>query len=156
MREAAEQYGKSIGSALAVLLVCYILFAGIKSGDAVGLSAILGDRFEISGVDYSVYKDGEQSGIVLERKQPEIRFLENEISVGKPYAPEDWFVAEDEEGKPAEIRIIKAFDQAGMELETVNGAVTFVTQGNYRLFVKVSDNYCVGAEHEFLIPVKRR
>ncbi len=146
MREAAEQYGKSIGSALAVLLVCYILFAGIKSGDAVGLSAILGDRFEISGVDYSVYKDGEQSGI----------FLENEISVGKPYAPEDLFVAEDEEGKPAEIRIIKAFDQAGMELETVNGAVTFVTQGNYRLFVKVSDNYCVGAEHEFLIPVKRR
>ena len=77
MREAAEQYGKSIGSALAVLLVCYILFAGIKSGDAVGLSAILGDRFEISGVDYSVYKDGEQSGIVLERKPPEIRFLEN-------------------------------------------------------------------------------
>ena len=122
MREAAEQYGKSIGSALAVLLVCYILFAGIKSGDAVGLSAILGDRFEISGVDYSVYKDGEQSGIVLERKPPEIRFLENEISVGKPYAPEDLFVAEDEEGKPAEIRIIKAFDQAGMELETVNGA----------------------------------
>ena len=45
MREAAEQYGKSIGSALAVLLVCYILFAGIKSWDAVGISSILGDRF---------------------------------------------------------------------------------------------------------------
>ena len=156
MKEVMGQYGKAVSSALLALLLFSILFTGIEFGEEKGLTAILGERYKIRGVDYSSYKDGKQSEIAMERKLPEIRFVGEGVTAGKEYVLEDLFQAEDEKGNPAKVHMIKALDMAGRELEITGRGITFSRQGVYRILVKAIDSYCAEAQHEFLVPVGRR
>ena len=66
MRDVMEQYGKAVLCALVAVFLFAILFTSLKAGEDKGLIAVLGTKAESPGVDYSLYKDGEKSVLVME------------------------------------------------------------------------------------------
>lgn len=156
MRDVMEQYGKAVLCALVAVFLFAILFTSLKAGEDKGLIAVLGTKAESPGVDYSLYKDGEKSALVMERGRPEICFAGGELMTGCEYSAGELFAAKDAEGNPAEIKIIKILDKTGQEIEVAGGNLQFESQGSYRILVKAIDSYCAVTENEFLVPVRRR
>lgn len=156
MKEVMEQYGKAVLCALVAVTLLAIVFGGLQAGEAKGLPAVLKAGADIQGVDYSNYKDGEQSAFVMEKERPRVQFDGAKLWTDCGYKTEDLFSAKDAEGNPAEVRILKIFDKDGQELTVTEGNIQFGSQGVYRILVKAVDGWCGTVEKEFLVPVRRR
>lgn len=149
MKEVMEQYGKAVITAFVASVLVFMLFSGIR------IFHVLGERAQIPGTDYSGFRDGENTAIVMEQKPPLVWFLEKDIFVGEEYSPDDLFGTRDAKGNTAEIEILNILDKNGQEVDFAQG-IKFLRQGSYRVLVKAADRDCCVSRQEFFIPVKRR
>lgn len=155
MKELMEEYGRAVIAVVVAVIMFFIIFSGIKEGEAKGLTAVLAGKTLSESQDFSAYQDTGNSQVFMERKRPFIRFFMADVKTGQVYAPEDLFEAEDMEGNPAKLKILKIMDGKMQETEVTDNKMLFVRQGIYQVWVRAIDSYCCTTEHVFLVPVKR-
>lgn len=156
MKEAVREYGASILSVVIALFLFFMIFEKIEAGGGKGLIDILRTQSDVPQKEFIQYQDAQETLKAMETERPVITYQNITLPAGKDVLVTDLFVAEDADGNPAEIEVMKAVDSDGTEVEVQGERIRFHRQGISRIWVKAKDRYCGVTENMFYIPVTNR
>lgn len=155
MKHIMQEYGTAMLSAAVALILFAFIYGGSRTEGENSLFSRMGERSYDSKKEYSEYLDAKETKTAMERERPSLFYRNLPVSAGEKLQMQDYFEAEDAEGGPADIEVVKAEDPSGQELAVEDGNIQFGEQGIYRIWVKATDRYCGVTQRLFCIPVMR-
>lgn len=153
MRHVMQEYGTAILSATVALILFAFIYGGSRTEGEGSLFARMGEWPRDSQKEYSEYLDASETKRAMERERPSLSYKNLTVSAGEKLQMKDYFEAEDAEGNPADIEIIRAEGPSGEEISVEDGIIQFGEQGIYRIWVKATDSYCGVTQRTLYIPV---
>lgn len=157
MKEIIEQYGKTLLTALIIVLLLALVFVKLEDDDGnKGILKIIGAHIGEEVEDYHAYTDYDVYEAEAQKKPPEIKYLGSSISVGE-YLLQDYISAVSYTGGVLPIKVVSVVDKNGNEISVGDDTrVYFDKAGIYTVTVSAVDDILKRTICTIKIPVNER